>query len=592
MPQLFCTLTTCILFTCLLMTQTIDASNINAPKGKLIEAENPAPNSTNTIIEDAKASGGKAVTTDRNWEPMFFTSNLPDYEVITVFVRHRGGPFIVKVKPEDADKQKDLKSIWSSPESWTWTKVGTFPRKQLGEQLVIIRTNKGEPAIDCVVFAEGDVKHAKVLPPFEPDTSLPEVTATITADWASPGKPISRLHWGVCDYGILKPSDRENPKFIAYIADVKPEIIRIHWSPFADKWTNEATRTWNADEIKEAFDTVAPGYGDAKIMMNIPRWPTWFHDGKVLPEDKEDAFAALCAKLAKVMRDHVQRPVAYWEVLNENENAYEKAGKLDNLWRLLGKIMTAMRQVDPDAKFGGPALTWPKPSWMRGYMNALGDQVDFVTWHNYATDDSFLPNDQMFAKADNIANHAADAMTIIREIQPDRELETFLTEYNVSWTWTARDRRMTNNIGAIFQAMIVKRMVERDVTGAMVWHIKDGIYGLLDREGNRRPPSELFIWGNRHLVGRTVPVNIQTGSDHPSTETAGPPLEALAVLRDDGSQAALLINPRSHGYVIDSPSAIAGQATRLQRIDAQGIHPSQPLSASLTVPGYALVLLD
>jgi hypothetical protein len=561
---------------------------IDAPEGVLIEAEDPPPPSTHRVIEDADASGGKAVSSDRDWEPVFVTRNIPDAEAVTIHVHYRGGPFIAK--GQDADgKQHDLKGVWSAPAQWTWTEVGTYDRAQIGERLIIIRTNRGSLAVDCVVLAPAE---KKVLPPSEPDPQAPTVPVRLEVDWDNLTHDITAYHWAVNDYGILRPSDRNNPSFIAYLADLQPELIRIHWARFSEVWTDEATRRWDVEVIRQAVAEVAPSYGDAKLMVNIPDWPRWFHDGGVLPPEKEAAFAELCANLVRVMRDEIDRPVVYWEVMNELENRYANAGRLSDLWRLLGKIMTAMRAVDPEAKFGGPALTWPKPSWVSGYMDAVGNQVDFVTWHNYATDDPYLPNANMFQRADTIAKHAAETLELIRTAQPDRPIQTFLSEYNISWTWRVRDRRMTNNIGAVFHAMIVRRLAELGVNGAMVWHVKDGVYGLLDASGDRRPPAELFLWGHQHLTGRVATIRLQPV--HEEIGLPSPGLEVLAVQRQDGTRALLLINPADAPYELELGTIVAsGEPLHVRRIDATGVAIAEPpaTNAAWLIPGYSLTLV-
>jgi hypothetical protein len=562
-------------------------ADINAPEGVLIEAEDPPPPSTHTVIEDADASGGKAVTTDRDWEPVFATTQLAEGSV-TIHVRHRNGPFIVK--GEDANgRQQDLKPIYTNAPQWTWTNVGTFTREQIGERLLVIRTNRGQVAVDCVVLAPA--AEAQVLPPYQPAADAAAIGATLQVHWDKTTHDITAAHWAVNDYGILRPSDRRNPGFNAYLADLSPRLIRIHWARFSEAWTDEAAGGWDVETIREAFEEVAPGYGDAELMINIPDWPRWFHDGGVLPEDKEQAFAEMCADLVRIMRDELGQPVRYWEVLNELEGRYERAERLDDLWRLLGRIITAMREVDPDAKFGAPALTWPKPSWVRSFMEALGDQVDFVTWHNYATDDPYQPNDRMFRAVDTIAGQAARTLEIIREAQPDRGIETFLSEYNVSWTWRARDRRMTNNIGAIFHAMIVTRMAELGVTGAMVWHIKDGVYGLLDDQGDRRPPAYLFAWGHRSLVGTASATDLTFASD--DTSLPDPGLEVLAVRREDGGRSLFLINPADRPYELDLSGVFGSQVeVQVHVIDGLGVRDERrAVSEMWTIPGYSLTLL-
>jgi xylan 1,4-beta-xylosidase len=74
-------------------------------------------------------------------------------------------------------------------------------------------------------------------------------------------------------------------------------------------------------------------------MVNIAYPPSWLAKEVPLTPAQEEEFAALCARLVRVMRDDVKRQVDYWEVTNEWDTKYEKAGKLDDLWRVYNKAM-------------------------------------------------------------------------------------------------------------------------------------------------------------------------------------------------------------------------------------------------------------
>lgn len=590
-------------------------ADTDAPAGTLLEAEDPPPKSTNRVVGDAEASGGKAVESDKEWEPLFVAESdrWPEGETLTVWVRHRGGP--IQLKSSANGKATEHKWVWKKPVEWTWTKLGNYPRADLGDRIIIIRGQTKDddptPTIDCVVLATPDtpahapepenaagITPAGPLGPANaaeagveggdtgdysniPDADAPPLEVSLTIDWDSPAGPITKPHWGVADYSILKPSLAGQTEFNDYLRAVNPDLIRIHHAKMADTWTDEATRSWDVEKIKQAF-TDADGYGDAPIMLCIASWPTWLHDGKTLPEEKRAEFVALVGELVNVMADEVNRPIAYWEPLNEKDNNYEKAGQLDELWSLFNELAAEIRKQDPDAKVGGLAFTWTKPAWIKPFLEQSGDHIDFLSWHNYATGSLEESNASVFSKIDdNIVKNARFALDQLAAHPRGDEIETYLNEYNISWTWTTREPRMGNNIGAIFQAMVVKRMAELGVTGATVWHVQDNIYGLLTSDGQWRSPADLFVWGNNHLVGEMATV----ASDQPDA------VEALAVTADNGSRSVLLMVKAGQKVILPNPAM--DWSARAWQINADGageVDLPQNM-ATLELPGYSLTFL-
>ncbi len=582
---------------------TVSANDIAAPPGKRLEAEANLPKSTVKVVDAAGASGGKAVTSGKEWEPMFEVSTPKEGDGLEIHVRHQGGP--LQLKAVVGGQQKELKWIWDKPGDWKWSSFGKFTREQLGSSFLIIRGGKVEPnpMIDCVVIGgmggeagaattpaqvnpgavagnalnvpDQVVNQLTATPSYAADNVSPPVAIMLSVDWNKQLAPITLLHWGVNDYDITEPKRAENAGFNAYVKQLAPDFIRIHHAGLADRWTVAATRQWDVAKIKHAFAATAEGYGNARIMMNIPTWPQWFHDGSTLPAEKEAEFAAFCGELARIMKEQVGRRIEWWEVLNEKDNSYEKENRLSDLWRLQNMIKLAIRQADPQAKVGGPAMTWPKPGWVESYLKASVSQIDFMTWHNYASGNASDPNAQVLAKSDTIREHAQTVLDGLAKHAPQRHIETYLTEFNISWSWQTRDPRMVNHLGAVFDALVVKRLAEQGVTGIAKWHVKDGIYGMLGADNRLRPTGVLYLWSRPLLTG-TMAATTSDFADH---------VEALAIGRDDGSRSLLLMNKTPRRATL-----VGGGAAELLGVNSDTAITRRVIDESTTASGRAVVV--
>lgn len=598
----------------MVVTSPLVLADFGAPEGVLIEAETLPPRSASQVVQDVRASGGSAVESSADWQPLFASEAIPhltDSDSITVWVRHRGGPIQLKTVVEG--KQVERKWVWDKPSEWRWSSFGSLSPAELGDGIVVIRGSGAAavaPAVDCVVLSSdaaakpaamrsttagpanaaeaGITSHQSGPTDNVPDAAAAPIPVHLTVDWASSIGDITPMHWGIADYAITNPDQYSVPGFNSYMARANPALIRIHHAGLAERWTDAATRRWDAAKIAAAFAAVEPGYGDAKIMLNIPSWPEWLHDGATLPPEKEDAFAALVADLVRVMRDEVGVEVEYWEPLNEKDNNYEKEGRLDDLWRLYNKCAVAIKGVDPQAKVGGLAFTWSKPAWVNAFVEQCGPHIDFVTWHNYATGQLDEANTAIFDKVDrNLVPNAHNVLSALRQKLPNKRVETFLDEYNISWTWQTRDPRMGNNVGAVFQALVVKKLAEAGVTGLTVWHALDNIYGLLSSDGAMRTPAHLFLWGRPLLTGQMAAVT----SSNPTAA------EALAVTAASGERSVLLIVEAGQRVVLSGGASALGFSdgakVTAQRIDAETAGPIDFIVSDqeLVLPGYSLTLL-
>ena len=542
----------------------------DAPDGTLFEAENYA---NAGVIEAAGASGGKAVKSDNDWQPLV-SIPLPEGEAWKVWVRRRGGPFTIKTKSGD-------RWNWNKPDKFEWQETDVFGRDELGGKFLTIGRNDGgkkddSPQIDAVVLTPA-VK--RDLPADKPDAKLAPVKVEASVDWSRPAGTLSPLQWGINDDQVITARSAD-AGYQSALKALDAPLVRVHNAGMMDAWTRADTRDWDVAKIKAAF-AGSTGYGDAPLMMNLTWAPGWMGGKKVLNTAQEDELAALWARLVVIMRDEVKRPVAYWEITNEWESTYEKAGKLDDLWRLYNKCAAAMRREDPKTKLGGMAFTWAKPVWIEGFLRNC-DDVQFVSWHNYGTGDLYESNADIYKKVEsNVGGNARGAMALVKQYDKGRNLQTFLTETNVKYTWDPYERRHQNAVGSVFHALVVKEMAQSGVTGTLLWQQRGQAYGSLVGGDNKTFPSyTLYGWGPKYLSGTMAS----------ATTSDAAQLEVLAVTNQAGRKAVLLINKAPRTLQVGAASKLLPNAKSAERIDAEAVG-AKVAVGELSLPGYSLTLL-
>ena len=370
----------------------VQATSANqTPAGIFADAEMGLHVDPTKILADSSASGGNYVALKGDWDR--FSLAVPAGSAFKIWVRHKFGP--IALKGTKNGNESELNWLYESPQVWTWSDMGTYERAALGNSIVLMRQAQNadpNPQIDAVVFAPDTVRP---LPPFEPDENAAPLTIRAEIAWDKVAGKMAPEMWGVNDYEILNPQDAANPELQRVLAQIRFPLIRIHAGGFSDAWTNAATRDWDHEKIKAGF-AASTGYGDAKIMMNIASWPGWLQGGNYLPPEKVDEFVALVGKLVVILRDEVKHPIALWELPNEKEDEYEKRGKLDELWSLFNKLSAEIKKQDPNAKVGGPAMSWPNPVWVDGFFKNCAPSADFISWHSYGFGSIYDSNESLF----------------------------------------------------------------------------------------------------------------------------------------------------------------------------------------------------
>ncbi len=271
------------------------------------------------IVEVAEASGGKAVTSTEDWHPLFRYDLEPDDlpARVTIHVRRQHGP--VQVKARVNGENKDLQWDWGKPGELEWTSLGTYDLTELGDRIEIIRgQGDKDPVLDAVLFADanagtapktatpqpnantpqnaGDVgitggaaAGSSGLPPERPNAALPATSVNVSVDWSAAVGQITAAHWGVAAYSLVNAEDANEPGYVAFLSTLQPGLVRVHHAGMPNKWSNEATRSWNVEAMRNSLAPMA-AMPDAELMVTLCGWPTWFNESKaVAPEKYDDA---------------------------------------------------------------------------------------------------------------------------------------------------------------------------------------------------------------------------------------------------------------------------------------------------------------
>jgi hypothetical protein len=317
----------------------------------------------------------------------------------------------------------------------------------------------------------------------------------------------------------------------------------------------------------------------------MPEWPEWMNEPHVLTPEGEDKVIELLADMARLTKNSDIK-IDYWEIFNERDNKYEDGGALDKYFALYNRAYDTIKTVLPDAKIGGLAFTHPKYEWISGFLDQCAGKYDFISWHNYSNGSDNRPNDSVMVvgRPSAIVNGAQGVVNQLKVRGLENDVETFLTEYNIQWTWDPIEERHANHIGAMFQAAVVSRLAELGLSGIALWHNKGNAYGLINNNNEMRATGILYSWGTRYLAGDRAA--IVTG---PSRDK----LEVIPVLNHTNDSSVLLLNKSSLETKIPFNSLSISGSKRILTLDHHSYYPYpiHVVDDTLTLPPMAATLV-
>lgn len=225
-------------------------------------------------------------------------------------------------------------------------------------------------------------------------TARAEPPVTVTADFAqSADYPLVKSKFAVFNSGIVPLSRYQRD--IALYDEVHPDSLRIDlgWGGHWCGWTKEPiTGTADAPQFDFAeMDAIAALLHQHHVGAY---WSYCYIPDPLKPSPRgwrgppKDPNA--WGKVLSAMASHYRampggNPVTYQEVYNEPDNRDFFRGSLDDYLALYRTGATAMRQADPDAMIGGPALAFTVP-WVKPFLDTVSKEklpLDFFSFHYY-----------------------------------------------------------------------------------------------------------------------------------------------------------------------------------------------------------------
>ncbi len=423
--------------------------------------------------------------------------------------------------------------------------------------------------------------------PTPPSRPLAPTEIEVLVDWSSAIAQTTPLMFGSNDYEIIYPQRAADNNFQNILSQLNIPLIRIHHAELSEHWTDAQSQTWNENKIKAGYDT-SYRY-QPQIVQNIPRWASWMAEDSdgLLAYDQYDRYADFCAELVTILNLKQNRNILFWEPFNELDKTYQEAGKLAELWQIYNLVATRMKQVDGRIKVGGPVLTWDNSEILESFLSKCHQNVDFISWHSYASGDANDSTDKIMSFTEKYGEQTRRFRSLVSKYIPQRQVPLFLSEYNINYSWDSGENRQNTHLGAVWFASVFKHLAEAKIDMATSWHLKDGIYGMIDPDNRMRASAILFSWAVNFLIGTVV----KTQSDRPGLET-------LAIQQDNDHRSLLLINKSAEAAKVNLIGANAyfqpGKITT-HRLDINGIKvlstPKNLNFNSLDLKPYSLLLL-
>ena len=390
--------------------------------------------------------------------------------------------------------------------------------------------------------------------------------------------------YGLNLFKVYNPAvSQQNPAYKRELGRMAPGYIRIHsWNMMGDSasgdgWVRDggkSTYRWDEAKVLAALKGIVPK--EAKGMMNIPAWPSFLGPSdQPLPPSNTAAFATFCAQLVQIVNVKGNYGIKYWEVTNERDDVYKGNGTA--LANLVLAASRAMKKIDPTILVGGPALIHPWQEVVNDFLVASAAEVDFVSYHTYATGDGNAPLQGLFDGAERLG---AISVYMNGEIakHTKRKVELFHNEFNISYA--PPDQRMNSMDGAIFDALALIGFAESPITGSAAWNEADGWYGKLDGDLKPRPASYVYELFNRFAVGNVV----KSSSDAPKT------IRPLAIAGPAG-KALLLVN-RSTGMVSVDVTGFGDRKAQAAQVTSNGLaQVTLPASGAVSLPAMSVTVM-
>jgi Glycosyl hydrolases family 39 len=384
----------------------------------------------------------------------------------------------------------------------------------------------------------------------------PRPSVTVQVNWQQPtGITATSMNYGLNVFQAFDPKvagNQGNKLYQANVESIRPGLIRYHnmrmlqdSSKDASGWIINPSGSdyrWDRNKISQAMKGAYRF--SPTVMMNIPGWSIYLDRNGKLNPDRYHEFANFCADLVRIVNLEQKEGVKYWEVINEKDNVY--GNDMAELGKIYSIASRAMKKADPTIKVGGPAFISPYDNAkVNAFLSTAHADLDFVSYHTYTVGKDPTPVDKIWQSASGLGS-ATQAMRRSLSRYPGRSIETFHSEFNISYT--PPDPRMTNEVSAIYDALALVAITNSGATGSAAWNEADGWYGKMDNQWGswqKRPAAYVHQLFNSQLQGKVVTSVSSQPTAVTSFAVTGQGRSSIALINRSGQDQ--LVNVQSSG---------------------------------------------
>jgi xylan 1,4-beta-xylosidase len=250
--------------------------------------------------------------------------------------------------------------------------------------------------------------------------------------------PLVKTKFGIFNSGLVPV--RRYERDLDHFAEVSPESLRI------DLWWGGLETGWTTHAFDGAPGNIVYDFAEidrlAVLLNQVNVLPYWSYcympkplqnppgEYRSVPRDMQLWGKLLADYVRHSLDGGPQAHIGYHEIYNEPDNDYFFLGSLQDYLQLYDAGVRAIRQVDPTAVVGGPALAFSE-DWIAPFLDYVQQNklpLDFFSFHFYAS------KDEMFGANCYGGRNFLDTLALVRRHFQNRpELATtelHLNEFN------------------------------------------------------------------------------------------------------------------------------------------------------------------
>jgi hypothetical protein len=343
--------------------------------------------------------------------------------------------------------------------------------------------------------------------------ALAQADVLVSTNWQNNKGTVKGTHIGLNVWSGMDQAVASNQNYRNALNYTNPHTIRFH---AAEQINTSGPRSWldsNSNWVSTRIQSVLDNTAySAERMVTITRWPNWMdgnNDGK-LDTGNYAAYADWCKQLVTICNGS-GRYVKYWEPFNEVDGPGNYGNDPSTLATIFKQVRTKMKEADASIQVGAPAALNPwGDSFLDGFLNGVGNQIDFFSYHYYSSNstggnigDIYNGVDWMQSRATSLRN---------KLVSRGLNIPMFQDEHNMYDTWDKDSNGWMRSVrSAVFDALLLKAIAEgSDTTGLMSWNDADYTYGKFDPSNNAytvRWSAHFMKLSRDHLIGDFVDVS-------------------------------------------------------------------------------------